>query len=252
MDPRPAGPTRWGFFSLSSEERRVAIRKSAFVCFRSAGYHNTTIDDICGQAGISKGSFYWYYGSKQEIFIEILETWRKEVVDELYTQFQTALTHEDYVAAITQAVTRETHRGRSIVPLWLEFSAQSLHDPVVKVALSQFYQRIRWAIAELLRPVLGARLTDTELQAVAATIFGAYSGLMIQDLCDPDDATARESVRHFMSALRVWLKHETHSEPSVLEGIHLTPVSVPPTGDGDTPVAPQATPDADETSKDAV
>lgn len=194
-----------------SEKKRAAIRKAAFRCFRETGYHATTIDSICQEAGISKGSFYWYYSSKQEIFIDILSEWSRDVVHQLYSQFQESLLQEDYVTSITDAVTRETHRGRSTVPLLIEFSAQGLRDPEIRAALSSFYRRIRYAIGEMLRPVLGQRITDAELEAVSATIFGAYSGLMIQDLCDPSQAGAQETVRRFMSALRVWLKHESSS-----------------------------------------
>lgn len=195
-----------------SEKKRSAIRKAAFRCFRDAGFHATTIDIICLEAGISKGAFYWYYSSKQEIFIDILSEWSRDVVDELYQQFQEALQQEDYVTSITEAVTRETHRGRSTIPLLIEFSAQGLREPEIRTALSQFYRRIRYAIGEMLRPVLGKRLTESELEAVAATIFGAYSGLMIQELCDPNQAEARDTVRRFMSALRVWLRYETSEE----------------------------------------
>lgn len=192
----------------SAEQKRDIIRKAAFRCFRAAGYHDTTIDDVCQEAKISKGSFYWHYSSKQEVFIDILESWMREVVDELYLQFEDALRQEDYLTAITEAVTRETHRGRSIVPLWLEFGVRARAEPEIQVAISQFYRRIRSAITEILRPVLGDRLPDAELEAVAATIFGAYWGLMLQDLCDPQDAEVRDTVRRFMSALHVIVTRE--------------------------------------------
>lgn len=202
----------------ASEKKRAAIRKAAYRCFRDTGYHNTTIDSICQDAGISKGSFYWYYQSKQEIFIDILSEWSRDVVDQLYQQFQEALRQEDYVTSITDAVTRETHRGRSTVPLLIEFSAQGLREPEIRSALSAFYRRIRFAIGEMLRPVLGQRITESELEAVSATIFGAYSGLMIQDLCDPNQAGAQDTVRRFMSALRIWLMHES-SSPDPRQGV---------------------------------
>jgi len=198
----------------ASEKKRAAIRKAAYRCFRETGYHNTTIDSICQEAGISKGSFYWYYPSKQEIFIDILSEWSRDVVDQLYQQFQESLRQEDYVTSITDAVTRETHRGRSTVPLLIEFSAQGLREPEIRSALSGFYRRIRFAIGEMLRPVLGQRISESELEAVSATIFGAYSGLMIQDLCDPNQAGAQDTVRRFMSALRIWLMHESSSSDS--------------------------------------
>jgi len=247
----------------SSDKKRSSIRKVAFHCFRNAGYHDTTIDAICQQAGISKGSFYWYYSSKQEIFIDILDAWIREVVDELYRQFQDALQQKDYVTAITEAISRETRRGRSIVPLWLEFTVHSMREPEIQVALAQFYRRIRYAITEMLRPVLGSQLTDAELEAVSSTIFGGYSGLMLQDICDPSQAVASDTVERFMSALRVWLKYQaaTGAPPGTVVSLqaHLDGrlTTAPPTSDdsADEATADEATADeatADEATADAL
>ncbi len=167
------------------ELRREELRKAAYRCFQKAGYHETTVDDICATAGLSKGSFYWSYTSKQEVFIDILETWAREVMDELHEQFEAAVHQPDYVSAISQALERETGRGRQIVPLWLEFNTQARKDEEIRASLAKFYRRARMAIAEILRPVSTPRLSEDELQATAAAIFGAFAGLIMQDLSDP-------------------------------------------------------------------
>ena len=83
-----------------SEEKRSHIRKAAFRTFRDKGYHQATVDDICRLANISKGSFYWYFSSKQEVFLDILDKWTIEVTQELESQFQNAILAEDNLPAI--------------------------------------------------------------------------------------------------------------------------------------------------------
>ncbi len=61
--------------SERSEEKRRMIRAAALRCFGERGYHDTSVSMICRVAGISKGSLYWHYDSKQEIYLDILETW---------------------------------------------------------------------------------------------------------------------------------------------------------------------------------
>ncbi len=188
------------------ELRREEIRKAAYRCFQKGGYHETTVDDICAAAGVSKGSFYWSYASKQEVFIDILDTWAREVMDELHEQFEASVHEPDYVSAISQALERETARGRQIVPLWLEFNTQARKDEEIRASLARFYRRARTAIAEILRPVTTPRLSEEELQATAAAIFGAFAGLIMQDLSDPSNldtpATMRRVVRLVGDAFR--------------------------------------------------
>ncbi len=40
--------------------------------FARQGYHPTSVGDIIGALGVGKGVFYWYFGSKEELFIEML------------------------------------------------------------------------------------------------------------------------------------------------------------------------------------
>lgn len=183
------------------EIRREEVRKAAYRCFQKAGYHETTVDDICAAAGISKGSFYWNYASKQEVFIDILETWTREVMDELYEQFEASVLSPDYVVAISAALERELARGRLIVPLWLEFTIQARHEPEIQVSLSKFYRRARTAIAEILRPAIAQRLSEDELHAVAAVVFGAWAGLIMQDLSDPGGLDSAVVVRRVMEVI---------------------------------------------------
>ena len=180
-------------------QKRAQIRHAAYQCFRDDGYHDTSVDQICEAAGISKGSFYWHYAAKQDVFVDILETWTRQVMDELYEQFEEAVLAEDYRVALTKALGREIHRGRVIVPLWLEFTVHATREPAIQEALAKFYRRARTAIAEMLRPVLEDRCTDDEIRGVAACVFGAYAGLIIQDVSDPERADASVSVDRFMA-----------------------------------------------------
>ncbi len=191
---------------LKGERRRESIRKAAYRRFRDDGYHETTVDDICAAAGSSKGSFYWYYASKQEVFIDILETWTREVMDQMYVQFQTAVRAEDYIRATTEALEREIRRGRVIVPLWLDFTVHARNDAEVREALGRFYRRARAAVAEMLRPGLEGILPEAGLQGVAATVFGAYTGLLMQELADPGRADAREAMQQFMGLFAQWVR----------------------------------------------
>ncbi|MCO4761194.1 MAG: TetR/AcrR family transcriptional regulator [Myxococcales bacterium] len=194
-------PTTKPTVGKRAAEKRKQIRLAAFHCFRVGGYHETTVDAICAQAAISKGSFYWHYPSKQDVFVDILETWTREVMDELYEQFEDAVLGDDYLSAVTAALGREIHRGRAIVPLWLEFTAHATRDPAIQQALAKFYRRARTAIAEILRPALENSCTESQIRGIAAVIFGAYSGLIIQDISDPERADATVSVREFMAVM---------------------------------------------------
>lgn len=54
------------------QERREQILEYATTRFATDGYHPTSVADIVAGLGVGKGVFYWYFESKEELFIEIL------------------------------------------------------------------------------------------------------------------------------------------------------------------------------------
>ena len=63
---------------MKKEEKRKAIIEKSFELFREYGYHNTKVEEITKALGISKGNFYTYFASKEEVLYEILYIMRDE------------------------------------------------------------------------------------------------------------------------------------------------------------------------------
>src|SRR5688500_3031803 len=62
------GPRR----RLSAEERRESILDAANHVFGEDGFENVRIDDVATAAGISKALIYEHFGSKQELYGELM------------------------------------------------------------------------------------------------------------------------------------------------------------------------------------
>ena len=200
----------------SSVDKRKHIRYSAYLCFREKGYHLTSIDDVCSMANISKGSFYWHYGAKLDVFIDILETWAREVIDELLEQFEMATRSPDRIALLSKAFEREFHRARAIVPLWTEFSLLGRTDKEIQLSIGKFFRRARAAISEILRQTAGERLTEEEIKAASSIILGAYMGLVLQEFADPNTDAALWA-QNFVGMLRI-LFHKSQLPPHTMDG----------------------------------
>ena len=67
-----ARPLRRAVSDEDKAERRTNILAAAKEVFAAKGYHATTIADIARAAGLSYGSIYWYYDSKETLFHELM------------------------------------------------------------------------------------------------------------------------------------------------------------------------------------
>jgi TetR/AcrR family transcriptional repressor of uid operon len=61
--------------------RREHILDAAELCFARAGFHRTTMQDICKEALISPGALYVYFASKEDLIAGIAERDRAEFAE---------------------------------------------------------------------------------------------------------------------------------------------------------------------------
>ena len=57
---------------MKNNERKQELLKIAYNMFLSKGYDNTSIDDILGEAKIAKGTYYYYFESKEKTLEEVI------------------------------------------------------------------------------------------------------------------------------------------------------------------------------------
>ncbi len=60
------------------DSTRGKLLASATRTVRRNGYAATSVDDICRAAGVSKGAFFHYFGSKEELAATAAEAWRED------------------------------------------------------------------------------------------------------------------------------------------------------------------------------
>jgi AcrR family transcriptional regulator len=81
-------------------ERPQEILEAAFVEFSRNGYATTTLERIAERAGVTKGTIYVYFESKEHLFISMVQGFTKgaqEIVQEMYE------THDGSTADLLRA-----------------------------------------------------------------------------------------------------------------------------------------------------
>jgi AcrR family transcriptional regulator len=60
-------------------ERKEQLLAHATSLFANRGYANTRVSDICKEAGVAKGLFYWYFDNKEALFAELVRSMREQL-----------------------------------------------------------------------------------------------------------------------------------------------------------------------------
>jgi len=73
------------------EIRRAEILQQALGIFLKRGYENTSLNDLISEAGLSKGMFYHYFSSKEELLRALFDL----VADQTFEALEPALLQRD-------------------------------------------------------------------------------------------------------------------------------------------------------------
>lgn len=195
-----------------SEETRTHIMEAALRRFANHGYSAASVDEICVDAGVSKGAFYHHFPSKQALFLELLNEWlntidagfeavRKETVPETLLAFTDML--PGIFAADTYAYVR---RKCGHLLMFLEFWLQASRDEAVWQATIAPYERYQHYFTALVEQgqAEGSFRTEIDAPSAAKAIVGLAVGLLLQGLLTSEadwQKTARVSMEVLLNGL---------------------------------------------------
>jgi TetR/AcrR family transcriptional repressor of nem operon len=74
-----ARPTR----DKNSKPAKEKLIEAAFTLIRTKGFSPTTVDEICELAGVTKGTFFHYFESKEALAVSAAENW-SSITGELF------------------------------------------------------------------------------------------------------------------------------------------------------------------------
>jgi TetR/AcrR family acrAB operon transcriptional repressor len=68
---------------FQSEQSRAAILSATMGLISKHGFNGTTIDKVAAEAGLSKGSIFWHFENKENLFRAVVEALRNSLLEGL-------------------------------------------------------------------------------------------------------------------------------------------------------------------------
>ena len=169
------------------QDNRDALLLAARRMFERLGYHRATIDAIAEQAGLSKGAVYSQFGSKDDLFLAVIE----HNIEQRYNAFASFIELADAStdpAEMVHLAYEQTVASIAWQAALIEFRVHAWRNGDVNRRYRELHQQTIDGLAALIGD-LHARVSaevPPNLTDLAVSFLGGGSGLVLELLADPD------------------------------------------------------------------
>lgn len=180
--------------SPKAKLRQQQILEAAALCFYKTGFHQTSMQDICEAAGLSPGSLYRYFKSKEDLIAALIEHDRQEnttFIQQLSEKKDVFEALDALVDAAARSMDNPVYRA-----LYIESIAEGVRNERVRTLLRQHTDSAAAALESLLKDDLTARF-----------ILAALDGVVSQKALD-ESLDLTPQIALFKTMLRQLLKKE--------------------------------------------
>ncbi|MFF7396654.1 TetR/AcrR family transcriptional regulator [Achromobacter sp. NPDC008082] len=170
----------------SRDQTRQRLLDAAQSVFLSKGFVAASVEDIAELAGYTRGAFYSNFGSKSELFLQLLRRDHEKVMGDMRAIFEIGESRPEMEARVL-AYYSTHHRENDCFLLWMEGKLQAARDPEFRVGFTDCLRELRAATTEYVRQFSAQVGTPLPLPAeqLAVGLLALSDGMQFSYAFDP-------------------------------------------------------------------
>lgn len=207
---------------IMKTDKKSLILDSAEQLMTKMTDEEVTVNLIAKNAGIGKGSVYYYFKSKEEIISEVIERCYKKAIREYFSVIHSHATALEKVKSLFQCLIRREFHNRQqnvIVSLHLHESLM-LHNKMKLAAIEE----VSPILTDILRQGIdeGTMFTDTPEES-AEIIVAVITFLVDGSVFPPDERKMANKLKIIAKVLDICLHTPPGSFDFLYENFEVTP-----------------------------
>ena len=187
-----------------SDERKAQILSAAESVFTKKGFDEARMDDIAEKTGLSKGTLYLYFKSKDDLIIAILDRIFQREFRQLENLKEAETSSSDAIWKLTDLVTKDIIDVLRLIPILYGFLALAFRNKYVQRALKEYENRyLNILIPIVQQGVDSGEFRQVDASEVAIAAFAIIEGTLLlwvydKSIIDPE--------RHIRSGMKLLLE----------------------------------------------
>lgn len=192
-----------------SDERKAQIINAAQNVFTQKGFNQARMDDIANETGLSKGTLYLYFNSKDDLIIAILDRMFQRELKQMEILDSANLSATETIWKMTETLANEISGFVQLVPIIYQFLALAFRNKHVQQALKKYIN----SYIDILIPIIEQGIKSGEFHKVNAHEVAVAISAIIEGtlLLWVYDRSLVEPEKHIRSGIKLLLEGlQTH------------------------------------------
>jgi len=178
--------------SMYKAEIKEKIIQAAVESFSQTGFDRTKMEDIAKRLGLSKGTIYLYFKSKEDLFVAICEHNIQMSNKEDSGLF---VRKENIVSDAEQIYDNIRRREQGNDRVMLEMVAESARSPKLRRSMYELHVRIHEHVMDNVKKRIeeGFLKHDADAASLAIALVALYDGLAVNRMLGVSDAANKKA-----------------------------------------------------------
>lgn len=159
-----------------SVERKNQILDAAASVFARSGFSKARMDDIAIESELSKGTLYWYFNSKDEIILAMMNRLFEREFADLEALQRADGTAIERMEAFTDFLIQDISQLLALIPIVYEYLSLSFRDNTIRQTLRDYLR----AYLEHLIPIIQQGIDQGEFRQVDASEVSIAIGAIVE------------------------------------------------------------------------
>jgi AcrR family transcriptional regulator len=169
------------------EERRRQILGAALEVFSRKGYHATNVSDVAAQAGVSQGTIYWYFDSKDELFQAALLSAFGDLGDDVIGVLSVCETATEKLSALAESMVGLADVAEGLFMLFLGYWASSDREEASAQIWVDVLNQYKEVVVDVIEEGIGrGEFKPIDAESLVWALLAAYDGLAAYTVVVPD------------------------------------------------------------------
>ena len=175
------------------EKRQAQIINSALAIALEKGFENSRMDDIVDHSKLSKGTIYYYYKSKKDLYLSLVDFWFIEYSTGILSTLDKKESASDQLIALFTYFIYQYKKSPSTFELMIEFWRMSRLDNDFNYKLQKIYTQFLDYIAEIiLTGIDNEESKDVDPEITALSILINIEGIKWFSIFENSNVEAHE------------------------------------------------------------